>query len=155
MFSKLMNGLRDKLRAGKEAVLAQMNQVTKRDDLERVVAVYYLIGIADGNFDADEKASMMKAIQSNPALKSFSDDDIMAAYRKIDGFYDLAVPMGNRKALALLEGIDDAAFREELMMFACVAGAADGSFDDDEKEVARKIAAALKQNPADFADFGL
>lgn len=155
MFSKLVGGLRDRLMKGKEAVLAEMHKVTKRDDLERVVAVYYLIGIADGDFDQSEKDSMMKAIASNPALSNFSDDDIMAAYQKIDGFYGLAVPMGNRKALAMLEGVTDKEFAEELMMFACVAGAADGDFDEDEKVMARQIADKLGVNAKDFADFGL
>lgn len=155
MFSKLVSGLRDRVMKGKDAVLAEMHKVTKRDDLERVVAVYYIIGIADGDFDQSEKDSMMKAIASNAALSNFSDDDIMAAFKKIDSFYSLAKPMGDRKALAMLEGVSDKEFAEELMMFACIAGAADGEFDDDEKVMARKIADALNVNPGDFADFGL
>lgn len=154
-FSKLMNGLRSAVMSSKDAVLSQMHQVTRKDDLKRVVAVYYLIGIADGDFDQSEKDSMMKAIASNPALAAFSEDDVLAAFKEVDSLYSLSVPMGNRKALEMLKGVDDAEFREELMMFACIAGAADGSFDDDEKAVARQIADVLKQNPADFSDFGL
>jgi len=134
----------------------EWSKFTNTEFLEAAVAVAYLIGIADGDFDADEKQMMVDMIQSNEMLKSFTPTNITEAYDKIDKLYALAVPMGNIQAMKVVSGVTDSAQKEALLHFACLITLGDGSVDDTEVAKATEIAKTLGISYADtFKEFGL
>ena len=135
---------------------AEWSKFTNTEFLEAAVAVAYLIGIADGDFDADEKTMMVDMIQSNEMLKSYTPTDITEAYDKIDKLYALAVPMGNIQAMKVVAGVTDNAQKEALLHFACLITLGDGTVDDTEVVKATEIAKTLGVSyQSTFKEFGL
>lgn len=134
----------------------EWSKFTNNEFLEAAVAVAYLIGISDGDFDADEKQMMVDMIKANPMLESFTQTDITDAYQKIDKLYGLAVPMGNINAMKVVEGITDGEQKQALLHFACLITLGDGSVEDCEVARATEIAKTLGISYQDtFKEFGL
>lgn len=140
-------GFFDKL---KSAVNEGLNQARKYTDpftekgyLEAAIAAGFLIGGADGDFDADEREGMVAMIKQDPTLSAFDDDAISAAYTKIEALFKITLPLGRKKALKVMGAVTDAGQREALMEFACVIATLNGVVDDDERAQLDNIANAI------------
>lgn len=135
---------------------AEWSKFTNTEFLEAAVAVAYLIGISDGDFDDAEKTMMVDMIKANEMLQSFNQSDITEAYAKIDKLYALAIPMGNINAMKVVEGVTDPDQKQALLHFACLITLGDGSVDDCEVKRATEIAKTLGISyDATFKEFGL
>ena len=135
---------------------AEWSKFTNTEFLEAAVAVAYLIGISDGDFDDDEKTMMVDMIKANEMLQSYNQSDITEAYAKIDKLYALAIPMGNINAMKVVEGITDSDQKQALLHFACLITLGDGSVDDCEVKRATEIAKTLGISyQSTFKEFGL
>lgn len=118
-----------------------MAKMKGKAPLERLAACAYLIANADGSVDSDEIGKFADIVKRN--APQFSDEDARAAFTK-------ARLNGDTEKLLGLIGQAPAEEGETLVMAACAIGAADGSFDDDEKAMARRICAALFIQPSKF-----
>lgn len=151
-----LKNLQKKVSEVTSGLKGEWTKFTNTEFLEAAVAVAYLIGIADGDFDADEKQMMMDMIKANEMLGSFDESTVIEAYQKIDKLYALAVPMGNIAAMKVVSGIVDDEQKEALLHFACLITLGDGSVDETEVKRATEIAKALGISYADtFKEFGL
>ena len=110
-----------------------------------------LISLADGTISSAEKQKMVKFIENNDALKVFTTKDVIDAFQEYVSQIEFDKDIGDAKAYAALGKLksNNEAARLVMRMILSIA-AADGTFDEDEKVIAMKIAAELKLNPADF-----
>lgn len=114
--------------------------ITDRGYLDAAIAVGFLIGGADGDFDEDEKQGMLNLIKQDPTLSAFSEDAVTDAYKRINDLFAITLPLGRKKALKVIGSITDQAQKESLMEFAAVISTLDGNVGDDERAMLEKIA---------------
>jgi tellurite resistance protein TerB len=130
------------------------SEVTKFQNktfLESVVAGCVLVAYADGVVRPEEKQKMMGFLRNNEVLSAFSSDEVIALFDKYAKQFEFDYQIGQANALQGVAKIKDKSDQARLMVrVCCVIGAADGSFDDNEKEAVRKICAELNLNPKDF-----
>lgn len=149
---KFIRSLADRLNEVKGAVQSTVATFTNQEFLDRAMAIGFVVGGADGDFDGDERAALVSLVKTHPVLSAYNEDQIMASFNKIEGLYKITIPMGNRKALELLGENTDAAQAKALMEFGAVLSTVDGSVDDVEVEALTKIGSALNESIDDYRD---
>ncbi len=123
------------------------SRVKDKTLFRQVVSASFLIAMADGDFDSDEKSALAKIIAKE--LSQFKIDDILKALSECEDKVAFDTTMGTMEILddiARASG-DDA---ELIMRISCYIGAADGDFDNDEKRVASDIAKRMGVDPARY-----
>ena len=122
-------------------------RIKDRATFRRTVHACYLIGRADGNFDAAERQAIGALIQQK--LPQFKLADIMSEIEAADAKLGFDVTMGTQELMAEIgKATGDSA--ELVIQAACFIGAADGEFDDAEKLVARQMAERMGLNPGNY-----
>jgi len=149
---KFLKNLASKVNEAVSSARKIQKQFTEVAFLERAVAVGFLVGGADGDFDADERSGMIAMIKSDPTLGAFDDDQITTAFNKINDLYNITLPMGNRKSLELLSGNADQEQAKALMELGAVIATLNGSIDPEERDALAKIGGALNEKVADYED---
>lgn len=149
-------GLFDRAIARAKEGLAQgrriKTQFTDTGYLERAMAVGFLMGGADGVFDADERAGLVTYIENDATLSAFNDDAITNAFATVEKFYIMTMPLGNKKALKLVGETSDAEQKSGLMELAATLATLDGDVGDAERAMLVKIADVLGENVANYED---
>ena len=122
-------------------------RIKDRATFRRTVYACYLIGRADGNFDASERQAIGALIQQK--LPQFKLADIMKEIEAADAKLGFDVTMGTQELMAEIgKATGDSA--ELVIQAACFIGAADGEFDDAEKTIARQMAERMGLSPANY-----
>lgn len=147
-FNKLAAKVKDGL-AGARRI---QTQFTDAAYLDAAIAVGFLVGGADGDFDADERSGLIELIKSDPTLQAFDDDAITASYSRVESLFKITMALGRKKALGLLGDISKSDQKQGLMEFAAVISTLDGKVDDDERAMVANIADALGERVADYED---
>ncbi len=130
---------------------AEVQKFQNRSFMEAVVAGCALVSAADGSIDATEKQKMLGFIQQSDALKVFKTEDIIEVFNKTVGKFEFDHSIGKAEALQVIAKLKGKADQAKLMVRVCCAiGAADGDFDNDEKQVVREICRELDLDPAEF-----
>ncbi len=149
-------GLFDRAIARAKEGLAQgrkiKTQFTNAAYLDRAMAVGFLMGGADGEFDPDERAGLVTYIESDATLSAFGSDAITESFNKVEGNYNLTVALGNKKALRILEGVTNPDEKAGLMELAATLATLDGDVGDEERAMLQRIADVLGENVADYED---
>ena len=149
---KFLRSLADRVNEARGQITSLAATFTNQDFLDRAMAIGFVVGGADGDFDSDERAALVELVKSHPVLSAYSDDQIMASFGRIEGLYKVTIPMGNRKALELLGENTDQDQAKALMEFGAVLSTVDGSIDPSEEEALGKIAASLNERLDDYRD---
>jgi tellurite resistance protein TerB len=111
-------------------------QIKDKHTFRRVVYASFLIARADGVFDADEKKALGDLIAKD--FPQFKLADILKVLSEANKKIEFDESFG---VMELLEEIGKAKDEEAALIVrtACYIGAADGSFDPDERQVAKQI----------------
>lgn len=139
-FTDYLASIRDK---GAEAFA----RIKDKNSLNRLVWACFLIGRADGTFDKSEKEATAKLIKDR--LPQYTLADIMEAIEKAEERLSFDVAHGTRE---LMDEVAKAKGDEATAIInaACYIGAADGDFDDQEKEIVRQLCSRMSINPANY-----
>ena len=127
-------------------------QFTDTAYLDRAMAVGFLMGGADGDFDPDERAGLVTYIESDATLSAFDSDAISASFNKVEGNYNLTVALGNKKALKMLEGVSNPDQKAGLMELAATLATLDGDVGEEERAMLQRIADVLGESVSDYED---
>ncbi len=137
-----------------EVSASMKNEVTKirnKGFLEAVVAGCVLVAHADGVVRPEEKQKMMGFLRNSEMLSVFSTEEVITIFDKYSRQFEFDYQIGQASALQAVVKVKNNDAEAKLMVRVCCAiGAADGSFDDQEKAIVRKICAELGLNPKDF-----
>jgi len=137
-----------------EVSASMKNEVTKirnKGFLEAVVAGCVLVAHADGVVRPEEKQKMMGFLRNSEVLSVFSTEEVITIFDKYSRQFEFDYQIGQASALQAVVKVKNNEAEAKLMVRVCCAiGAADGSFDDQEKAIVRKICAELGLNPKDF-----
>lgn len=146
-FSNLLNNVKNKASELKTDLLKFKN----KEFLHAAMAGAALISLADGTISSAEKQKMIKFIENHEALKVFTTKDVIEAFGEYVSQIEFDKDIGDAKAYAALAKVksNNEAARLVMRMIISIA-AADGTFDEDEKAIALKVARELNLNAADF-----
>lgn len=124
-----------------------LGRIKDKDTFKRVVYSAFLIASADGSFDAAEKSALAKLI--NKDLPQFGIKDVIALIAKAEDLVAFDKTVGELEIMAEIgKARGDSA--ELIIRTAIFIGNSDGTFDADEKSIARKIANKLGLSPSDY-----
>lgn len=136
MFGTILNAGKSLLAEGEK----MFNRVIDTSTFKRVVYAAYLIASADGDFDSDERQSLVKFMKRD--FPDFDTSDILTYIKECDAKLEFDKRMGIQE---IIDEIARANTEDALMIMRVCAfiGEADGTYDADEKLMARSIALAL------------
>ncbi len=146
-FQDFFNTLKQKADELKTEALKFKN----RDFLNAAIGGSVLIAMADGTITSEEKQKMMRFIENYDPLSVFSSKELVETFNDTVARIEFDRDLGEARvfeALGKMKTNTDAA-RLIMRLIICIA-CSDGTFDDGERHVARKIAAELNLNPGDF-----
>ena len=147
MLTNIWKSMQEKAGGLKTNILQYKN----RGFLNSMAAGSVLIARADGNIDDNEKQKMLALITTNDSLSIFDKAEVIKVFNEYLGYFDFDADVGNSKACEALNKIrgDDLQCRT-LMRLVIAIATADGTFDDDEKVIARKVSIELGLTPSEF-----
>ena len=146
-----LDWLKNRFEEARDAVTKEVAKFKSKTFMEAAVAGCVMVAHADGAVSAQEKQKMMGFIRSSDALKVFDTDEVIAVFNKFSANYEFDPAIGEANALQVivrLKGKDAEA--RLLVRVCCVIGGADGTFDEKEKTVVRRICNELGLKAGDF-----
>ena len=148
MLDKFMNWVKET----SDSLNAEVKKFRSKTFLEACVAGCAIVAAADGIISPEEKRKMIGFINQSDALKVFDANEAIALFQKFADAYDFDPMVGKAQALKAVAQLKKKKDEARLLIRVCCAiGAADGNFDEDEKNAVRDICNELGQNPADFS----
>jgi tellurite resistance protein TerB len=139
------------VRETSDSLSAEVKKFKSKAFLEATVAGCAVVAASDGVISPDEKRKMIGFINQSDALKVFDNNETIRLFQKYADAYDFDAGVGKAQALKAVARVKKNSEESRLLIRVCCAiGAADGNFDDTEKEAVRDICRELGQSPADF-----
>jgi tellurite resistance protein TerB len=118
--------------------------------MEAVTAGCAMVASADGTISAAEKQKMASFIKQSDALKVFDFAKVIESFNGWTAKIEFDHTIGRGECLAAIEKLRGKP-EARLLVRVCIAiGAADGTFDADEKKVVGSICQVLEINPSEF-----
>jgi tellurite resistance protein TerB len=129
----------------------EVKKFANKDFHEAVVAACAVIAAADGDVSSDEKKKMMGFMGVNETMKLFDKHKTIQIFAKYIDQMEFDFDIGRDEAMNSIAKLNGKANESRAVVrLACVIGAADGDFDDDEKGAAREICKVLDVDPSAF-----
>ena len=129
----------------------QVKKVASSSFLNSTVAGCVLVMRANGEVKAEEKNAMKKHIVEHDILKVFNNKDVESALDEYLSKCEVSAATGEASCLEQVARVKGKTAEANLLVSTCIAiGAADGDFDDNEKEATRKVCLALGIDPSSF-----
>ncbi|MBF0101785.1 MAG: tellurite resistance TerB family protein [Desulfobacterales bacterium] len=130
---------------------SEVQKFKNKDFLDAVVAGCAMVAYADGVISPDEKRKTIGFIQQNEALSVFNVEEAIKIFESYVTKMNFDLMIGKGEALKSIAKLKKKPEEAKLMVRVCCAiGAADGNFDDTEKQIVRDICTELGLNPKDF-----
>jgi tellurite resistance protein TerB len=143
--------LRNRVSEVSTSLKNEVNKVRNKTFLEAVVAGCVLVAYADGVVKPEEKQKMMGFLRTSETLSVFNVDEVIATFEKYSQHFEFDPAIGEANALQTVGKLKSKENEARLMVRVCCAiGAADGVFDESEKNAVRKICNEMGLNPKDF-----
>lgn len=146
----IMDSFKGFIDQAKAGLMTEISRFKNRKFLDTVVAACAWVSAADGKIDSTEKNKMLGFIQRSEELKVFSTSEVIESWNTINSAFAFDVNAGIADVCKLLASVSDVTEKRTIVLVCCAIGAADGDFDDQEKDVVRKICGVLDLNPKDF-----
>ena len=144
------NWLKENFEAAKKGIATELTKFNNRSMLEAIVASCTMVAYADGVVTAAEKQKMMKYISSSEALNVFDSADTIAIFQKYAAKFEFDYEIGLGEVLTVVSKFKNKPEAQLIVRVCCAIGAADGNFDQAEKQVVRKMCQELGLDPQIF-----
>ncbi|WP_091167655.1 tellurite resistance TerB family protein [Paenibacillus sp. 1_12] len=146
-----MNSFQNWLNKGKSSLQDSVKKYKNKDLLEAIVAGCAVVASADGNISAAEKQKMAGYLNHSEELKVYNMSDVIDRFNHYAANMDFDVTIGKQEALRVIAPFSSKPEVGRVIVGVCCAiGAADGDFDETEKNAVRDICKALGLSPGEF-----
>lgn len=146
-----MSSFRNWLNTAKQGLEDQVKKFKNKDFLDAVVAGCALVAFADGTIDASEKNKMAGYISLSQELKVFDMAVVIERFNYYVANFEFSPQIGKQEALKAISKFKSKPEVARVIVGVCSAiGAADGNFDDQERQVVAEICTVLGLNPGEF-----
>lgn len=147
----MLDGLKQKFGQMSKGLKDEVSRVRNREFLEACVAGCAIVANADGVVDAEEKRKMMGFMQTSDVLSLYDTKDVIELFNKYNGNFEFDYGIGEAQALKTIAGLKKKPENGRLLVrVCCVIGAADGNFDESERNAVRRICQELSLSPDEF-----
>jgi len=110
-----------------------------------------IIANADGVVTPDEKRKMIGFMQTSDTLSLYDVNDVIASFEKHCKKYDFDAQIGEAEALRVVATLKSKPAEARLLVRACcVIAAADGNFDQNERQAVSRMCKELGLDPQEF-----
>lgn len=132
-------------------LLEAVKKYKNKNFMEAVVAGCALVAAADGQIRAEEKQKMAGYIGRSDELKVFNMNEVIDSFNKFVSNFEFDYTVGKMEALKVIGQFkNNPEVARVIVGVCCAVGAADGHFDEKEKQVVREICQTLHLDPATF-----
>ncbi|MCU6794125.1 tellurite resistance TerB family protein [Paenibacillus sp. WQ 127069] len=146
-----MNSFQNWLSKGKTSLQDSVKKYKNKDLLEAIVAGCAVVASADGNISAAEKQKMAGYLSHSEELKVYNMTDVINRFNHYAGNMDFDVTIGKQEALRAIAPFNSKPEIGRVIVGVCCAiGAADGDFDETEKNAVRDICKVLGLSSGEF-----
>ena len=147
----MLNWLKDRSNEARSKLTSEVSKFRNREFMEAVVAACAMVAAADGHIAPEEKRKMIGFLQRADEMKHFDTAQVVAFFEKIAGNYEFDGEIGKAEALKVIGRVRSKPEQARMVVrVACVIGASDGNFDEDEKAAVRAICTDLGLPASDF-----
>lgn len=146
------NWLKTSVSNAQESLTNEVIKFKSKDLLEAIIAGCTMVAYADGKVSSEEKQKMIGFLQSSAQLKVFDTGDVIKRFQAYVDKFDYDTHVGTGEAMSAIAKFKGKPHAQLVVSVCCAIGAADGDFDDKEKDVVRRMIAALG---LDVISFGL
>jgi tellurite resistance protein TerB len=145
----------DQLKARTTAVSEQLttkkDQYRNKEFADASMAMCALIAAADGSIDASERRRTAGLIANNEALSVFSADELRAKFDWYCDKLDRDFDFGKVEAIATIGTLRSKPDQARAAIsVGLIIGAADGTFDADERQAVKEACHAVGIAPSEF-----
>ncbi|WML47151.1 TerD family protein [Neobacillus sp. PS3-34] len=135
----------------KRRAMELFNRFKSQDVLDAVVAACALVGMADGRLDPSERQKMLEFVQQSDELRVFDTNKVIQQFNFYVQRIEADPMLGRAEAFRALGRVRSKPEIARLVARYCIAiGYADGSFDQNEKQMVSEICRELGLNPTEF-----
>ncbi|WP_256760101.1 tellurite resistance TerB family protein [Cohnella sp. WQ 127256] len=146
-----MSTFSQKLSSMRQGLKDQVTKFKNKDFMDAVVAGCAIVAAADGKIDGVEKQKMAGYINHNEELKVFDMSKVIERFNHFTSNFDFDAMIGKAEAMKSVTKFKDKPEVARVIISVCCAiGAADGDFDEKEKNVVREMCRELKLPAGDF-----
>ncbi|ABC21692.1 tellurite resistance TerB family protein [Rhodospirillum rubrum] len=135
----------------RDTINTEITKFKSKDLLEAVVAGCALVAYADNTVSPEEKQKMMGYLKTSDQLKVFDQNDVIKIFQKYIEKFEFDVAIGTGEVMQAVGKFRDKPQGQLIVRVCCAIAAADGTFDDKEQAVVRRMCSELGLNPADFS----
>ncbi|MBK1664972.1 Tellurite resistance TerB [Rhodospirillum rubrum] len=135
----------------RDTINTEITKFKSKDLLEAVVAGCALVAYADNTVSPEEKQKMMGYLKTSDQLKVFDQNDVIKIFQKYIEKFEFDVAIGTGEVMQAVGKFRDKPQGQLVVRVCCAIAAADGTFDDNEQAVVRRMCSELGLNPADFS----
>lgn len=122
-----------------------------KDLLDAIVAGCAMVAAADGEIESAEKQKMAGYLGRSQDLSVFNMSEVIDRFNHFAGNMEFDVMIGKQEALRIIAKYKSKPEVARIIVGVCCAvGAADGDFDDKEKNVVKEICNVLGLAPNEF-----
>ena len=140
----------DKLKEGFDDAVNQFKKLKNKNLMEGTLAACALVANANGIIKPEEKRKVIGYIQRNDALSVYETSDVIKSFEKYIESFQFDLEIGKGECLKAVSKIKDKNEAQLLVRVCCSIGAADGDFDNDEKQVVREVCNTLGLETSQF-----
>ncbi len=146
-----LSWLQNKFSEVSKSLKDEVSRFRNQTFLEAVIAGCTLVAYADGIVRPEEKQKMMGALRHNDALSLFDTSEVIRLFEKYSGHFEFDRAIGEIEALRVVGKLKGKEGESRLTVRVCCAiGAADGNFEEAERQAVRKICTELGFKPSEF-----
>lgn len=147
----MLNWLKENTAAARSRLRDEVTKYKNRDFMEAVVAGCAIVAAADGTVSSSEKQKMIGYMRNSEELRVFDIEAVIKSFNAFVEKFEFDAEIGRGEALRAISKIKGKTGADRLLVRVCCAiGAADGSFDANEKAAVALICLELGLNPSDF-----
>ena len=147
----MLSGMLDKLKTMGANLADDAKRFKNKGFMDACTAGCAIIANADGVVTADEKRKMMGFMQTSDVLSLYDTQDVIKAFEKHCSKYEFDPQIGEAEALKVVGTLRNKPAEGRLLVRACcVIAAADGNFDQDERDAVTRMCQELGLDASEF-----
>lgn len=144
------NWLKRNVTEARDSMNAEIAKFKSKDLLEAIVASSAMVAYADGSVSASEKQKLMGYLRSSDQLKHFDQNEVIKIFQRYVEKYEFDTTIATGEVMTAVSKFKGKPQAQLVVRVCCAIGASDGDFDENEKEVVRRMCSELGLDPADF-----
>lgn len=128
-----------------------ISRFKNKEFMDAVVAGCALVAASDGTIDSSEKQKMAGFIGRSEELRVFDMNQVINRFNHFVSGFEFDSLIGKGEALKALSKLKkDPEASKLLIRVCCAIGAADGNFDENEKQIVREMCEHLGLSSSEF-----